>query len=360
VRIYSLVAMSHRATRSLHVLACAPVAVLMTASLAPSSHALAAAATAAPATRPAAYVVALDPGHGGTPDNSHPDQLFDPGSVAQNGLLEKDYALDTARRTRGLLERDGVRVVMTRDRDQYLDIGPRMETAIAAHAQLFVSIHGNSWTDPGAAGSVVLYPNEDSHPFADRMAAALETRLKPYAVPGDGVILRDNLWVHAVMPAVTIEPMYLSNPREADLLVRPEVRDSIAAAVRDAIEAQDPAVLTRKHQLQAWDAAHPPGAEPSAGRHGGSPLAATLGVPHGRLLVLAAVLAVLWLQRRRLRPLTLAAARAVLVPLVRLHPLRRVEESLFRRRRRQARRRRLLERSRKVPHRRSVYDELWF
>jgi N-acetylmuramoyl-L-alanine amidase len=351
--------MSHRATRSLHVLACAPVAVLMAASLAPSSHALAAAATAAPASRPAAYVVALDPGHGGTPDNSHPDQLFDPGSVAQNGLLEKDYALDTARRTRGLLERDGVRVVMTRDRDQYLDIGPRMETAIAAHAQLFVSIHGNSWTDPGAAGSVVLYPNEDSHPFADRMAAALETRLRPYAVPDDGVILRDNLWVHAVMPAVTIEPMYLSNPREADLLQRPEVRDSIAAAVRDAIEAQDPAVLTRKHELQAWDAAHPPGAEPAAG-HGGSPLAATLGIPHGRLLVLAAVLAMLWLQRRRLRPVTLAAARAVLVPLVDLHPLRRVEESLFRRRRRQARRRRLLERSRKVPHRRSVYDELWF
>jgi N-acetylmuramoyl-L-alanine amidase len=349
--------MSHRATRSLHVLACAPVAVLMTASLAPSSHALAAAT--APASRPAAYVVAIDPGHGGTPDNSHPDQLFDPGSVAQNGLLEKDYALDTARRTRALLEKDGVRVVMTRDRDQYLDIGPRMETAIAAHAQLFVSIHGNSWTDPGAGGSVVLYPNEDSHPFADRMAAALERRLRPYAVPNDGVILRDNLWVHAVVPAVTIEPMYLSNPREADLLQRPEVRDAIAAAVRDAIEAQDPAVLTRKHELQAWDAAHPPAAQ-TAGGHGGSPLAATLAIPHGRLLVLAAVLGVLWLQRRRLRPVTLAAARAVIVPLLGLHPLRRVEESLFRRRRRQARRRRLLERSRKLPHRRSVYDELWF
>jgi N-acetylmuramoyl-L-alanine amidase len=351
--------MSHRATRSLHVLACAPVAVLMAASLAPSWHALAAAATTAPAPRPAAYVVALDPGHGGAPDNDHPDQLFDPGSVAENGLLEKDYALDTARRTRALLERDGVRVVMTRDRDRYLDIGPRMETAIAAHAQLFVSIHGNSWTDPGAAGSVVLYPNEDSHPFAGRMAAALERRLKPYAVPDDGVILRDSLWVHAVMPAVTIEPMYLSNPHEADLLQRPEVRDSIAAAVRDAIEAQDPTVLTRKHELAAWDAAHPPRAQTPAG-HGGSPLAATLGIPHGRLLVLAAVLGVLWLQRRRLRPVTLAAARAVMASLLELHPLRRLEESLFRRRRRQARRRRLLERTRKVPHRRSVYDELWF
>jgi N-acetylmuramoyl-L-alanine amidase len=350
--------MSHRAKRFLHVLACAPVAVLMTASLAPSTHARAATGPA-PSARPAAYVVALDPGHGGVPDNDHPDQLFDPGSVAQNGLLEKDYALDTARRVRALLERDRVQVVMTRDRDRYLDISPRMETAIAAHAQLFVSIHGNSWTDPTAAGSVVLYPNEDSHPFADRMIASLEKRLKPYAVPNDGVILRDNLWVHAVMPAVTIEPMYLSNPREADLLQRPEVRDAIAAAVRDAVEAQDPAVLTRRHQLDAWDAAHPQGAQ-TAASPGRSPLAAALGIPHGRLLVLAGLLGVLWLLRHRLRPATLTAARAVMVPLARLHPVRRIEETLFRRRRRQARRRRLLERSRKVPHRRSVYDELWF
>ncbi len=130
--------------------------------------------------RPAPYVVALDPGHGGSPDNAHPDQLFDPGSVAQNGLLEKDYALDTARRVRALLQRDRVQVVMTRDRDEYLDIGPRMDTAIAAHARLFVSIHGNSWTDPTANGSVVLYPGEASHPFADRMSAALAQRLAPY------------------------------------------------------------------------------------------------------------------------------------------------------------------------------------
>jgi N-acetylmuramoyl-L-alanine amidase len=350
--------MSHRAERFLHVLACAPVAALLAASLAPVAHARAAAAPV-PATRPAAYVVALDPGHGGAPDNDHPDQLFDPGSVAQNGLLEKDYALDTARRTRALLERDRVQVVMTRDRDEYLDIGPRMDTAIAAHAQLFVSIHGNSWTDPSATGSVVLYPNEASHAFADRMIAALEQRLKPFAVANDGVILRDNLWVHASMPAVTIEPMYLSNPREADLLKRSDVRDTIAAAVRDAVEAQDPTVLLRKRELDAWLAAHPEGAQ-SGGGHGASVLTAAFAIPHGRLLVLAVLLGALWLLRRRLRPLSVTLARAAMVPLMRLHPVARVEEALFRRRRRQARRRRLLERGRKQPHRRSVYDELWF
>ena len=357
--------MRHRATRFLHVLACAPVAVLLTASLAPSAHARAAAAPV-PSTRPTPYVVAIDPGHGGSPDNDHPDELFDPGSVAQNGLLEKDYALDTARRVRTLLQRDRVQVVMTRDRDEYLDISPRMETAIAAHARLFVSIHGNSWTDPSANGSVVLYPNEDSHPFADRMSAALEQRLKPYTVPNDGTILRDNLWVHATMPSVTIEPMYLSNPHEADLLVRPDVRDAIAAAVRDAIEGQDPAVLLRKRQIDAWLAAHPNG-EQAAGGHGASPLTAALAIPHGRLLLLAGVLWVLWLVRRRLRPLSVHAARLALhaagvatAPLLSLRPVGRVEEALFRRRRRLARRRRLLERTRRQPHRRSVYDELWF
>ncbi|HEX3606851.1 MAG TPA: N-acetylmuramoyl-L-alanine amidase [Candidatus Dormibacteraeota bacterium] len=350
--------MSHRAERFLHVLACAPVAVLLTASLAPVAHARAA-AQAAPATRPVPYVVAIDAGHGGTPDNNHPDQLFDPGSVAQNGLLEKDYSLDTARRVRSLLQHDLVQVVMTRDRDEYLDIGPRMQTAIDAHAGLFVSIHGNSWTDPTANGSVVLYPNEDSHPFADRMSAALDRRLKPFTVADDGTILRDNLWVHAVMPAVTIEPMYLSNPREADLLVRGDVRDAIAAAVRDAIEAQDPAVLTRRHEIQAWNAAHPAERDGAAG-HTGSPLTAALGVPHGRLLVLAGLLLAAWLFRHRLRPHALRLGTLAAVALRHLQPVSRIEEALFRRRRRQARRRRLLERSRTRPHRRSVYDELWF
>jgi N-acetylmuramoyl-L-alanine amidase len=356
--------MRHRATRLLHVLASAPVAVLLTASPAPIVHAQA--ASSVPATRPAPYVVAIDPGHGGSPDNDHPDQLFDPGSVAQNGLLEKDYALDTARRVRTLLQRDRVQVVMTRDRDEYLDISPRMETAIAAHARLFVSIHGNSWTDSTATGSVVLYPNEDSHAFADRMSSALEQRLRPYSVPNDGTILRDNLWVHATMPAVTIEPMYLSNAREADLLVRPDVRDAIAAAVRDGIEAQDPAVLLRKRQIDAWLAAHPNGDAPEAG-HGASPLTAALAIPHGRLLLLTALLWAVWLFRRRLRPLSVHAARVALLgvgvaltPLRELRPVGRVEEALFRRRRRLARRRRLLERNRRQPHRRSVYDELWF
>ncbi len=137
------------------------------------------------------------------------------------------------------------------------------------------------------------------------------------------------------------------------------MRDAIAAAVRDAIEAQDPAVLEHKREITAWLAAHPAGSE-GAEAHGGSPLAAAVAIPHGRLLLLAALLWALWLVRRRLRPLTLAAARVLRALLLRIRPVGRVEEWLFRRRRRQARRRRLLERSRPQPHRRSVYDELWF
>jgi N-acetylmuramoyl-L-alanine amidase len=346
--------MRHRATRLLHVLACAPVAVLLTVALAPTPRARAA-SSAGP---PAPYVVTLDPGHGGSPDNAHPDQLFDPGAIGTNGLLEKDYSLDTARRARALLERDRVKVVLTRDRDEYLDIGPRMETAIAAHSRLFVSIHGNSFTDATANGSVVLYPNEASHPFATVMSDALTRRLGPLGVADDGVILRDNLWVHATMPAVTIEPMYLSNPREADLLAQPSVRDTIAAAVRDAVEIQDPTVLVRKRQIDAWLAAHPRGAHP--GGAGGAAVATALAVPHPGLLLLAAVGWLLWALRRRLRPLSLTLARTAMRHAPSFHPVAMVQESLFRRRRRLARRRRLLERGRRRSSRRSVYDELWF
>src|SRR5438105_4291948 len=77
-------------------------------------------ALAADDTPPAQYIVALDPGHGGTANDADPSQLFDPGVTAPNGLLEKDLTLSVAQRLRTLLERDRVKVVMTRDSDKFV------------------------------------------------------------------------------------------------------------------------------------------------------------------------------------------------------------------------------------------------
>jgi len=318
-------------------------------------------------------VVALDAGHGGSPDNAHPERPFDPGAVAaSNGLMEKDLTLEVARRVRELLRQERVEVVMTRDSDVFVDISPRMQQAIDMGARLFVSIHMNSWTDAAANGSVVLYPNDASLSFARVMEDAVSRGLGRYGVAADGVLLKDTLWVHATMPAVTVEPLYLSNPREADLMLRDDVRSQLARAIVDGIEAQAPEIAARKAEITRWDAAHGVSAPAGGAYPGGSgavrttdaaPTVSAIWPPSlllTALLLAALALALRW--RRRLVHACALGVRAFVDTLDRLddgRPLT-VPPVLGRGRRRAARRRRSLARARRPAHRRSVYDELWF
>jgi N-acetylmuramoyl-L-alanine amidase len=244
--------MGHRASRLLHVFASATVAATLAAISAPLPAALA--ATPGP---PAPYVVTLDPGHGGSADNNHPELLFDPGVEAVNGLVEKDLTLDIAKRVRDRLRRLGVQVVMTRDRDQYVDITPRIEAANSHNANLFVSIHLNYFgDDPDVGGSLVLYPNAASEAFATAMAATLGKQLGPIGIPSDGAQLRDNLWTTAQMPAVTVECAYLSNLGEATMLRKSSALDAIATAIVKGMQAQDPELTRRSAEIAAYARAH--------------------------------------------------------------------------------------------------------
>jgi N-acetylmuramoyl-L-alanine amidase len=96
---------------------------------------------ASPARPPPAFVVVLDPGHGGEKD----------GAVSVDGKREKDIALAIARALRKKLEKQGARVVLTRGGDESVELARRAAIANAEKADLFVSIHLNS--APGGAGS---------------------------------------------------------------------------------------------------------------------------------------------------------------------------------------------------------------
>jgi N-acetylmuramoyl-L-alanine amidase len=393
--------MRRRATHPLHVLACAPVAAIAAATFALAPHA-SAAATSAGQHPPQPYVVAIDPGHGGTADNSRPDQPFDPGVVAPNGLLEKDVTLDVARRLAALLRADDVRVVMTRTDDSYVGIGPRMQAAIDAGAQLFVSIHFNSWTDPSTGGALILYPNDASLPFAQTMSAALTAELQQrYGIADDGVQSKPDLWVHATMPAITVEGAYMTNPREAGLLTDGGFRDALAEAIRNGIEKQAPQITTLAAQISRWNATHRTAPrQPLTGTATTDARApAGAGGTLLRWMLTLGLLALLWRWRRRTLPalrwtyahvrhgigdrpgsamgtsarrrarsdrhggrevslaghgLTLATSWRGDAPLTQ-------RLSATTRRRRSARRRAVLLRAaRPAPTRRSVYDELWF
>lgn len=212
-------------------------------------------------------VIALDPGHGGAPDPSNPTQPFDPGAISASGLEEKVVTLDVAQRVATLLHEDMVQTVLTRDTDQWVTISDREQIAIDAHAERFISIHCNSFTDSSATGSLVLYPGPASLPFAQTMAATVGADLASSGVPGDGVVLRDDWWIHNPMPTATVEIAYLSNPHEAALLASSAFRQQVAMAIRDGIERDDPNIATRKAQITAWLNAHPGAPTPTLSRN---------------------------------------------------------------------------------------------
>src|SRR5438094_10081804 len=100
---------------------------------------------------PAPYVIAIDPGHGGSP-TSDPTQLWDPGVVVGN-VLEKDITLDLAFRLRALLQKERVEVVLTRTGDEYVETADRWDRADASGAAVVASLHVNDVIgDPAGNG----------------------------------------------------------------------------------------------------------------------------------------------------------------------------------------------------------------
>jgi N-acetylmuramoyl-L-alanine amidase len=203
---------------------------------------------------PSPYVIAIDPGHGGSP-TSDPTQLWDPGVVV-GAIMEKDITLDLALRLRTLLQREKVKVVLTRTGDQYVEISERWNRAHAAGAKMFVSLHVNAYDgDPSINGAAVFYPKPDSLNFAQAIEAGLAQTLKRFQIADDGVVAKPELWVHSDVPTATVEPAYLTNPRERSLLLQDDFRDAIAMGVFQGLLAADPQIEATKLQIAHAEAA---------------------------------------------------------------------------------------------------------
>jgi len=91
-------------------------------------------------------IIAVDAGHGGV----------DPGAIGHNGTREKDVTLAIARDLAARIDAEpGMRAVLTRDRDEFLELRDRIQRAHAAHADMFVSIHADSIRDRTISGASV-------------------------------------------------------------------------------------------------------------------------------------------------------------------------------------------------------------
>ncbi len=171
-----------------------------------------------------AHLVAIDAGHGGK----------DTGAIGPTGLLEKDVVLDVAQRVREALVKSGVRVIMTRETDAFVELQDRPRLARQQGATVFVSIHANASTRPASSGSETYYLSPQSQVLAQLVQEELARvpNLVPRGVKtANFLVLRES-----DVPSVLVEVAYVSNVDEEARLRQNAFRQRLAEAVARGVQ----------------------------------------------------------------------------------------------------------------------------
>jgi N-acetylmuramoyl-L-alanine amidase len=118
--------------------------------------------------------IVIDPGHGGR----------DPGAIGRGKVAEKHITLKVGLKLRDLItQRLGRRVLMTRDRDVFLELEDRTKFANSHGADLFVSVHVNSHPQRSTRGLEVYHFGKAS----DRRALEVAARENGTPIESTGV-----------------------------------------------------------------------------------------------------------------------------------------------------------------------------
>lgn len=186
--------------------------------------------------------VVLDPGHGGD----------EKGALGPSGATEAELNLDIARRTAGLLERQGITVALTRTGDYRIPVRNRAAIADQLGAAAFVSIHHNSPTPDPSDGPGTEVFVKAATPESSRLGGLIyEELVNALGVfdvtwasrPDAGVltVLNDagenayGITRYPTTPVALAELAYISNPAEAVVLSTSEYRQTAAEALTEAI-----------------------------------------------------------------------------------------------------------------------------
>lgn len=175
------------------------------------------------------YTIYVDPGHGG----------IDPGTT-EASITESDLVLEISQSFQAELEAAGADVEMSRTDDSYVANSERVTDASYSGADLFVSVHANSFSTSAVEGTEVYYNTnaygEESSELAESLLSGL-TQGSGFANRGtvnhSFEVLRQN-----EMPAVLVEAGFMTNQSDLDEMKNnPEgVADSMADGVIDYME----------------------------------------------------------------------------------------------------------------------------
>lgn len=176
--------------------------------------------------------IVIDAGHGG----------HDRGGVPYQRIGEKGMTLDVAQRLRRVLQADGYRVIMTRDRDVFIPLGTRVAIANSYRGATFVSVHFNSSRRAGANGVETYYYRGDSA----SLAASIHRNVVAGAPTENRGIRRRGFYVlrRTAVPSVLVECGFLTNPQEGRLAQSASYRQQLAERIARGIRRQ-PAPFSR-------------------------------------------------------------------------------------------------------------------
>lgn len=185
------------------------------------------------------YTVVLDAGHGSS----------DSGKVGINGVLEKDINLSISKKTKKYLEEKGIRVVMTRGKDESLaegengnrkvqDMKARVKRINDTKPDLAVSIHQNSYHEESIHGAQVFYYEHSES--GEKDARILQEAL--LAVDPDNTRqVKANTTYYLLkrteVPILIVECGFLSNQEEAEKLASEDYQKELAKAIANGIES---------------------------------------------------------------------------------------------------------------------------
>ena len=178
-------------------------------------------------------VVVIDAGHGGV----------DPGAVGISKVLEKDVTLAVSKRLEALIQQSGAKAIMVRNDDSDLgisqgllkrkreDLAQRIQLAMDSKAEVYISIHANSFPDPKLTGAQTFYHADSQE--GKLLAQAIQQELNKMTNGKRVAKGNQDIFIlkKADQAAVTVELGFLSNLEEERLLTSPEYQEKLAVAV---------------------------------------------------------------------------------------------------------------------------------
>ena len=160
------------------------------------------------------------------------------GAIGPTGIKEKDVNLDIVKKLKIILEKEGAKVLLTRNDDTNVPLYERAKMMRESDALISLSIHANALADGADPyekhGTSVLYYNREAVELAKTLRDVVTRKL---GTKDDGVGMYSLVMTRPTMPlSVLIEVAYMIHPDEYKLLLEENFRQQAAEAITDGLK----------------------------------------------------------------------------------------------------------------------------